>query len=159
MTVPAGFASRSCFCFWSKDDSLITAIQDNHKTYLHSLWEKGHFYVDITDQEGQKQFSICRLLWSLLFYPVGMLGYLVDTTVKVVLLIGNLLIFLVSTINCDRFCRRRSRGIILVDTLAAVGISLVGIAVPPLAYRLDRMARDTMIAWANSTSTLNSVTN
>ena len=95
MSIPEGFASRSCFCLWSSDTHINRAIQDNHKTYLHPLWEPDHFYVDAPGQEGFKQFSVCRVLWSVLAYPIGMISYLFDTIIKVILLIGNFLMLLV----------------------------------------------------------------
>lgn len=149
MAVHDGFASRSCFCLWSTGDNVTRAIEDNHKTYLHSLWQTEHFYVEVPDQEGEKKFSIGRVVWSLMSYPAGMIGYLADTAVKVVLLIGNLMIFLVSLASCNRSWRD-ARGIILLDTLTAVGIGAIGILAPPLAYRLDAKARETMSSWANS---------
>ena len=147
MSISAGFASRSCFCLWSTDTNVARAIEDNHKTYLHTLWEADHFYVEGNEQEGVKQFSVCQVLWSLASYPIGMVGYLFDTVIKVILLVGNLLMLLVSTLSCKAEWRER-RFILFLDNLAAVGISLIGSLMPPLAYKLDQMTRETMLAWA-----------
>ncbi len=146
MSIPEGFASRNCFCLWSTDTQVDRVIKDNHKTYLHPLWESDHFYVDTLEPEGLKQFSVCRVLWSLASYPVGMVGYLFDTIIKVILLVGNLLMFLVSLLSCNSSWRD-TRCLIFLDTLAAVGISLIGTIMPPLAYRLDRITREAMLEW------------
>ena len=147
MSIPEGFASRSCFCLWSSDTDIARTIEDNHKTYLHPLWEPENFYIDVPAQEGLKQFSVCRVLWSLLSYPVGMVAYQFDTIIKVILLAGNFLMLLVSTLSCNGDWRN-TRCLIFMDTLAAVGISIIGTIAPPLAYRLDRMTREAMIKWA-----------
>ncbi len=158
MAQPArvGFESRNCFCLWSSGQhtpSVIKAIEDNHKTYLHPLWEKAHFFVVVEGEEGKTQFSFSRILWSLLSYPCGMFAYLIDTIVKTTLLIGNFIYWLVS-LTCGDPSWSQNRTILLLDTLASVGISIVGIIAPPLAYRLDTLSKDHFVAWANNPSNL-----
>ncbi len=137
--------SRVCCCLWSVGN-VEQAIADNHATHLDRFWEKGHFFV-ITGEEGNKKisFSVCRLLWSLTVYPLGMVGYLCDMILKIVLFTGNLFILVLSLCCCNAPWRR-DRAILVVDNLTAVGICLVGVVVPPVAYRLDKIAQKKMTA-------------
>lgn len=135
--------SRCFFYLYSKGNPLI-AIHDNHATYLHRLWQRDHFFVDVQPKnEGgslQKKFSFYRLFWSVLTYPVGMLGYLIDTILKVVTFFGNLILWVVSLFSCNtKWLRNRSY--ILLDTAIALLIGVIGILFPPLAYRLDLAAK------------------
>jgi hypothetical protein len=136
-SIPSGYQSREFFYGYSRGGMLKTAIQDNHLTRLHTLWTKEHFY------EG-KSLSGCRILQSVIGYPLGMVGYLVDTAFKVVMLVGNFLALLISCLSCKPSWIRE-RAILLLDNLAAVGIGVVGVVIPPLAYRLDKIAEENMI--------------
>ena len=142
-----GLDSRCCFCVFSEGNPR-KAIKDNHMTILHTLWEREHFFVEvqISKDESTERFSCCSILWSLASYPVGMVGYLVDTIVKIVLLIGNFFTMLIALFSCSAQWRR-NRGIIFFDNLAAIGIGIIGIVVPPLAYRLDQCAKKSMLSW------------
>lgn len=147
----AGFDSRCCFCLWSQGDP-SRAIRDNHKTYLHPLWRESHFYVEVEfedeEEEIELRFSFCRVLWSITAYPLGMIGYLVDTVLKVVMLIGNFIIFMIALFSLHSEWRNE-RGTLLLDNLAAIGIGLIGIIAPPLAYRLDKLAKDRFLEILN----------
>ena len=149
MSIREGFASRSCFCLWSTDTDIVRTIEDNHKTYLHVLWELDHFYEGSPDVKGVRSFSVCPALWSSMSYPVGMIGYLLDTVIKLILLIGNFLMLLVSTLSCNSEWRDK-RCLIFLDTLAAIGISAIGTLMPPLAYKLDQMACTAIIEWSQN---------
>jgi hypothetical protein len=140
---PPGFDSRGLFCLWSQGD-LKTAISDNHKTILHPLWAKEHFWVK-AEGSSQKTLSWYRVLWSLGAYPLGIIGYAVDSALKTVLLIGNFFAFVIAFLSCRKHWRKE-RQIFLIDNLAATGIALIGILIPPLAYRLDKLAKKRMLA-------------
>ena len=130
------FNSRFLFYLWSRGGNEHSAIRENHQTILHGLWEKDNFYV-------KDKLSLSRILRSVAAYPVGMIGFLIDTALKVVLLVGNLLIYVISLFSCKPEWRAERR-ILFLDTLAAVGIGLIGIVVPPLAYELEKMAQENM---------------
>ncbi len=120
-------------CFWSNGDVEAT-IEENHQTILHSLWTKEHFCP-----EGR--LSGYRIAWSAGAYLLGMIGYLADTIHKIVLAIGNTLALLPPLITRDsKWLKERS--VICLDTWAALGIAIIGILLPPLAYHLDAKAQE-----------------
>ena len=147
-TNSSGYDSRCCYCLWS-DNNLLQAVYDNHKTVLHPLWQSEHFYVEV-EGEDKKVFSVCRVFWSIAAYPLGMIGYLIDTTLKMVMLIGNFSAFVIALLSCNSSWMR-TRGILLLDNASAVGIGVIGILAPPLAYRIERLAENRMRQWILST--------
>ncbi len=140
---PVEFKSRCCWCLWSKGDP-ATAIKENHQSILHTKWNREYFYP-----EGQ--FSEKNALFSVAIYVCGMIGYIVDTIIKIILFVGNLLTLLISGIVCiisDSESRRdymKDRSVISIDSCIALGISIIGMLIPPLAYRLDAAAKKAML--------------
>jgi len=132
MTHSAGCDSRFCFFLCSKGDPK-RAIEDNHKTVLHTFWNRQNFFSDLPS-------FVRAVCWMAPVYLCGMVGYLVDTLVKTILVFGNTLVYLISLCAADREWMNK-REIICLDTLAALGISIVGILIPPLAYYLDNVAK------------------
>lgn len=75
---------------------------------------------------------------------MGMIGYAFETVlVKIILALGNTIAFFVSLCTSDSHSMH-IRGIICLDSWTALGISVVGILIPPLAYRLDAAAKEAM---------------
>jgi len=131
-----GCDSRCAFCLFSMGDP-VRAIEDNHKTILHPIWSREHFYPD-------GKLSGKRIVWAAGVYVCGMIGYTAETLfVNIILALGNTLAFLVSLCRCDKQWIKE-RGVVCLDSWIALGIGIVGMFVPPLAYRLDAAAMETM---------------
>lgn len=69
-------------------------------------------------------------------YLRSMGGYLIDTVKKAVMLVFNILALVFSPLSFEGKYMK-SRAIIVLDNFLALGISVVGILAPPLAYRMD----------------------
>lgn len=131
------FKSRECICLVSSGDPAL-AIEENHFTVLHNTWKREYFYV-----EGR--LSGKKIAWSFVVYAMGMIGYFFETVlVKIILALGNTLAFFVSLCRGDSQWMHK-RAILCLDSWTALGIGIIGILIPPLAYRLDAAAKETII--------------
>ncbi|MCH9627391.1 MAG: hypothetical protein S4CHLAM2_10300 [Chlamydiales bacterium] len=75
---------------------------------------------------------------------MGMIGYFVDTLHKIVLAVGNTLALIPPLITRDSKWLKE-RGVICLDTWTALGIAIIGILIPPVAYRLDARAKEAFL--------------
>jgi hypothetical protein len=133
-----------CFCLFSSGP-LGKIIEENHKTVLHQIWKKEFFFEKDTSTASGRKFSLIRVGQAALAYPLGMIGYFIDSLRKIILLIGNGLALLGSVIS-HHPSRMRARALVALDNLLAASISIIGTLIPPLGYTLDRKAKETMIA-------------
>ncbi len=75
-----------------------------------------------------------------IMYIAGSIGYAPSVIRKVILLAVNFL----NTLNPWSSRSLKDRGIILLDTLLALGIAIIGCVCPPLAYYLDSATQNAM---------------
>lgn len=116
----------------------VQAIAYNHYSPLAKFYfpKEGDFSFD-------EPPSICRMV---VFYPIGMIGFALQTIIRAIQLVGDILGLLCA---CGYY---GDQGVLILDTFVSLLISVVGIAAPPLAYKLDDLARERFEAMMSQTA-------
>ncbi len=142
------------YCLGSIGPTLEEVIIDNHNHnhffIIDNKKPKGPDAHQPSDLWFGKTKWDCHIVWAMpLTYIAGSIGYAISAVRKVILLAANILLHTFDLPFRCVCCRKgpplKERGIILLDSLLALTIALIGCVCSPLAYYLDRKARNAMM--------------
>ncbi len=131
-------------CGFVSEGTLKEIIYDNHG---HRLFKDGTQFSDFW--YVRDEWKCCDITAIPLAYIMGSIGYALSVVRKVILLAVNIL----NTFNPCSDRTLSDRGIILLDTFLALSMAIIGCACSPLAYQLDRVARNAMLDLAEVETT------
>lgn len=105
----------------------VQIVENNHFNALSDIYFPNE---ELERKHGQD----CHCLKIVVGYPIGMIGYALQTILRAIQLLGDLLFFLCAHSYHDH-------AVVTLDTFVSLLISIVGIVLPPLAYKLDSLAK------------------